>query len=222
MTKKEREYNVVAPLFKEYGFTPVKRQDDERPDFVVCNKQGIVVGIEVTDVRDKSKAQIEATEKAFDQLLQKYCSQRKEGPKALFSVAVNQSYLHNGLIINDVEERIFEELDKIVEQKSKTGKFVQYFSDYPSTVFSVSRMPGHFTYETTLPIELLRNTIEEKNKKLRQYVELQQNAGIREYWLVINVPMKEGWDYSAFQGKEFLTGYSRIYLTNPFSMNRLV
>ena len=222
MTKKEREYNVVAPLFKEYGFIPVQRQGDERPDFVVRNKQGIVVGIEVTDVRDKSKMQIEATEKAFDKLLKKYSSQRKEGPKALFSVTVNQSYLHNGLIIKDVEERIFDELDKIVEHKSKSGEIVQYFSDYPSTEFSVFRMQGHFTYETLLPIEILRNTIEEKDKKLKQYVELQQNAIIREYWLVINVPMKEGWDYSAFHGKQFLTGYSRIYLTDPFSMNRLV
>lgn len=222
MTKKEREYNVIAPLLEKYGFSLIARKDDERPDFVVQNKQGIVVGIEVTDVRDKSKAQIEATEKAFDQLLQKYCSQRKDGPKVLFSVTANQSYIHNGLIIKEVEERVFNELDKVVDEKSKKGEFVQYFADYPATEFSVSRMPGHFTYETALPLEILRNTIENKNEKLRQYVELQQNAGIREYWLVINVPMKEGWNYSVFQGLQFSTGYNRIYLADPFSMNRLV
>lgn len=76
----------------------------------------------------------------------------------------------------------------------------------------------------SLPIDILKETIKDKNKKLIKYSELSQNLdlNIREYWLVINVPMKEGWDYSAFQGLKFETGYTRIYLADPFSMNRLV
>lgn len=224
MTKKEKEYNVITPLLKEYGFSLVARKDDERPDFVVRNKQDIVVGIEVTDVRIKNKTQIEATEKAIDSLLEEYSKLHQNGPHLLYSVKVNQSMIHEGVLIKQVKQQLFEELDKVVTEKSKEGHFVRYFSEYPSREFCVTRMPGHFSEIRSLPIDILKETIKDKNKKLIKYSELSQNLelNIREYWLVINVPMKEGWDYSAFQGLKFETGYTRIYLADPFSMNRLV
>lgn len=224
MTKKEKEYNVITPLLKEYGFSLVARKDDERPDFVVRNKQDIVVGIEVTDVRIKNKTQIEATEKAIDSLLEEYSKLHPNGPHLLYSVKVNQSMIHEGVLIKQVKQQLFEELDKVVTEKSKEGHLVRYFSEYPSREFCVTRMPGHFSEIKSLPIDILKETIKDKNKKLIKYSELSQNLdlNIREYWLVINVPMKEGWDYSAFQGLKFETGYTRIYLADPFSMNRLV
>ena len=224
MTKKEKEYNVITPLLKEYGFSLVARKDDERPDFVVRNKQDIVVGIEVTDVRIKNKTQIEATEKAIDGLLEEYSKLHQNGPHLLYSVKVNQSMIHEGVLIKQVKQQLFEELDKVVTEKSKEGHLVRYFSEYPSREFCVTRMPGHFSEIRSLPIDILKETIKDKNKKLIKYSELSQNLelNIREYWLVINVPMKEGWDYSAFQGLKFETGYTRIYLADPFSMNRLV
>lgn len=224
MTKKEKEYNVITPLLKEYGFSLVARKDDERPDFVVRNKQDIVVGIEVTDVRIKNKTQIEATEKAIDSLLEEYSKLHQNGPHLLYSVKVNQSMIHEGVLIKQVKQQLFEELDKVVTEKSKEGHLVRYFSEYPSREFCVTRMPGHFSEIKSLPIDILKETIKDKNKKLIKYSELSQNLdlNIREYWLVINVPMKEGWDYSAFQGLKFETGYTRIYLADPFSMNRLV
>ena len=224
MTKKEKEYNVITPLLKEYGFSLVARKDDERPDFVVRNKQDIVVGIEVTDVRIKNKTQIEATEKAIDSLLEEYSKLHQNGPHLLYSVKVNQSMIHEGVLIKQVKQQLFDELDKVVTEKSKEGHLVRYFSEYPSREFCVTRMPGHFSEIKSLPIDILKETIKDKNKKLIKYSELSQNLdlNIREYWLVINVPMKEGWDYSAFQGLKFETGYTRIYLADPFSMNRLV
>lgn len=224
MTKKEKEYNVITPLLKEYGFSLVARKDDERPDFVVQSEYGIVVGIEVTDVRVKKKTQIEATEKAIDSLFKEYSKLHQNGPHLLFTVKVNQSMIHDGILIKQVKQQLFEELDMVVTKKSKEGHLVEYFSDYPSREFCVTRMPGHFTMMNHLPIDVLMETIKEKNEKLIKYSELQNNLdlGISEYWLVINVPMKEGWDYSAFQGVKFDTGYTRIYLANPFSMNRLV
>lgn len=224
MTKKEKEYNVITPLLKEYGFSLVARKDDERPDFVVRNKQDIVVGIEVTDVRIKNKTQIEATEKAIDSLLEEYSKLHQNGPHLLYSVKVNHSMIHEGVLIKQVKQQLFEELDKVVTEKSKEGHLVRYFSEYPSREFCVTRMPGHFSEIKSLPIDILKETIKDKNKKLIKYSELSQNLdlNIREYWLVINVPMKEGWDYSAFQGLKFETGYTRIYLADPFSMNRLV
>ena len=224
MTKKEKEYYVVAPLLKEYGLSLVARKDDERPDFVVQNEYGIVVGIEVTDVRVKKKTQIEATEKAIDSLFKEYSKLHQNGPHLLFSVKVNQSMIHDGILIKQVKQQLFEELDMVVTKKSKEGHLVEYFSDYPSREFCVTRMPGHFTMMNHLPIDVLMETIKEKNEKLIKYSELQNNLdlGISEYWLVINVPMKEGWDYSAFHELQFDTGYTHIYLTDPFSMNRLV
>lgn len=224
MTKKEKEYNVIAPLLKEYGFSLVARKDDERPDFVVRNKQGIVVGIEVTDVRIKNKTQIEATEKAIDNILEEYSRLHQSGPQMLYSVKVNQSMIHEGVLIKQVKQQLFEELDKVVTEKSKEGHLVRYFGEYPSREFCVSRMLGHFTTIQSLPIEVLEETIKDKNKKLIKYSVLPQNLDlkIREYWLVINVPTKEGWDYSAFQGQLFDTGYTHIYLVDPFSMKRLV
>ena len=224
MTKKEKEYNVITPLLKEYGFSLIPRKDDERPDFVVQNKYGIVVGIEVTDVRVKKKTQIEATEKAIDSLFKEYSKLHQNGPHLLFTVKVNQSMIHDGILIKQVKQQLFEELDIVVMKKSKEGHLVEYYSEYPSREFCVTRMPGHFTMMNHLPIDVLMETIKEKNEKLIKYSELQNNLdlGISEYWLVINVPMKEGWDYSAFHGLHFDTGYTRIYLADPFSMNRLV
>ena len=69
MTQKEQELAIVTPLLEEYGFTLIHRKENERPDFVASNKQGIIVGIEVTEVRDHSKGQIEASEKVIDQPL---------------------------------------------------------------------------------------------------------------------------------------------------------
>lgn len=224
MTKKEKEYNVVAPLFKEYGFSLVARKEDERPDFVVRNKNGIVIGIEVTDVRIKGKKQIEATEKAIDSLLEEYSKLHQSGPHLLFTVKMNQSVIHDGVLIKHIKQQLFNELDEVIIKKSKEGHLVEYFSEYPSREFCVTRMPGHFTAIMPLPIDVLMDTIKDKNEKLVKYSGLPQNLDleVREYWLVINVPIKEGWDYSAFQGVQFDTGYTRIYLANPFSMNRLV
>ena len=111
--------------------------------------------------------------------------------------------IHDGILIKQVKQQLFEELDMVVTKKSKEGHLVEYFCDYyPSREFCVTRMPGHFTMMNHLPIDVLMETIKEKNEKLIKYSELQNNLdlGIREYWLVINVPMKEGWDYSAFHG----------------------
>ena len=224
MTKKAKEYNVITPLLKEYGFSLIPRKDDERPDFVVQNEQGIVVGIEVTDVRIKKKTQIEATEKAIDSLFKEYSKLHQNGPHLLFTVKVNQSMIHEGVQVKQVKPQLFEELDMVVTKKSKEGHLVEYYSEYPSREFCVTRMPGHFTTIKPLAIDVLKETIKDKNIKLIKYSELPQNLdlGVREYWLVINVPMKEGWDYSAFHGLHFDTGYTRIYLADPFSMNRLV
>ena len=224
MTKKDREYNVVAPLLEKYGFSLIARKDDERPDFVVRNRQGIVIGIEVTDVRIKNKPQIEATEKAIDCLLKEYSKLHQNGPHLLLTVKVNQSMIHDGILIKQVKQQLFEELDIVVMKKSKEGHLVEYYSEYPSREFCVTRMPGHFTTIKSIPIDALKETIKEKNEKLIKYSVLSQNLdlGVREYWLVINVPMQEGWDYSAFQRLKFDTGYSRIYLADPFSMKRLV
>lgn len=224
MTKKEKEYNIIAPLIEKFGLSLIEREDNERPDFVMRNKQGIVIGIEVTDVRDSSKVQIEATEKAIDKLLEKYSELHKNGPRKLYSVKFNNSMVHEGIMIKEIKAQLFEELDRVISSKSKDGGIVEYFSDYPSTEFCVSRIPGHFTTIRHLPLDNLRKTIEKKNKKLIEYAELPNNKSleIREYWLVINVPMKEGWEYAAFQGLQFSTGYNHIYLADPFSMNLLV
>lgn len=224
MTQKEIEYLSVAPILKENGLSLVERKDNERPDFVACYNNNYHVGIEVTDVRDISKHQIEETEKAFDKLLEKYSLSRKHKGSGYYSVKVNQWLIHVGQNVNSLELQLFKELDDLIDGTIKKGVIIESFSSYHYAGFVVIRSPGHFTYIHALPINLIQDALKRKERKLLEYRSLPANKslGIREYWLIINVPMKEGWDFSSHQNLNLSTGFDHIYLSDTFSHIRLL
>lgn len=223
MTQKDQELAIVTPLLEEYGFTLIDRKENERPDFVASNKQGIIVGIEVTEVRDHSKGQIEASEKVIDQLLNKYTESRKGLYSGTYSVRINQSLIHNGERIKPLERQLFSELDRFLVDPTAEGVIVERVTRIVGGPLNVAREPGHSTWIHALPQQLLDNTIANKANKLIEYQSLPQNIHlkIREYWLVILVPAKEGWEVWAGQRPNVPSGYSRIYISDGFKPHRI-
>lgn len=224
MTKKEKEYAAVSHLLNEYGLSVIERKEQERPDFVCSNKDGIVIGIEVTEVRDKSKSQIEETERVVDSLLKEYTESRRERFCGMYSVRINQSKIHNGEHFRALKKELFEELDTILSGESSGGIIVVKAEKYSSDILIVLQEPGHFTTCRQIPAYWLDEAISAKNKKLIEYDSLPENQSlrIREYWLVISVPLKEGWDLTYAHNYSIRTGYSRVYLFDGFGNKRIV
>lgn len=223
MTQKEQELAIVTPLLEEYGFTLIERKENERPDFVASTEKGRVVGIEVTELRDMSRPQIEATEYVVDQMLQKYTDSRKDLYDGIYSVGIYQDIIHDGVRIKPLEKQLFQELDGFISGTCTEGSIVKRVTRHISGSLLVSREPGHLTWVHSLPQDLLDKAVSKKAKKLKEYQALPQNkdSGINEYWLLIYIPGKEGWEIWAGIHPTVPSGYSSVFITDGFNHYRI-
>ena len=216
MNKKEKEYHSVFPLIEKYGFSLIEREENERPDFVVHNKDGLVVGIEVTEVRDKSRYQIESTVSTIDKLLEKYTNSRKNRFKGMYSVGIYPDIIYESVQIKQHEKQLFEELDALISGSHSEGAIVKRVTRHNDTPLSVTLEPGIPVNVHALPQQWLDNVVSDKAKKLVEYQSLEENIrlGVHEYWLIVLAPPKEGWELSARLHTNISSGYSKIYISD--------
>jgi hypothetical protein len=64
----------------------------------------------------------------------------------------------------------------------------------------------------TVEDECIQYCITQKEKKLAEYVTLEKNKDIAEYWLCINVPIDTG-RYIDYVDYKHRSAYQRVYLT---------
>ena len=72
---------------------------------------------------------------------------------------------------------------------------------------------GEAIPERTIEIEPLIRAISEKEAKLAEYMQLEENKDIDEYWLCVNLPNPSGRFLFGLEPFEIQSGYSRIYIT---------
>lgn len=80
---------------------------------------------------------------------------------------------------------------------------------------------GHAMPVRTIELEPLRNAISNKESKLAEYKQLEQNKDIDEYWLCVTLPPSSRRFFYDIEPFKIKTGYSRIYLTQFVSARRI-
>ena len=219
MRQKQSEFIAVEPILKQDGLTIVPREHNESPDFVVQGQDGALIGIEVTEARYPFKHQIDATEDVVDKLLKEYSALRKERFTGLFLVNIDQDLIHMGCHFKPLKEELFNELDCIFSNEPHENNIVKSSFFIQDGSFSVTRSIGHCSRLRPLPQIVVDMVITKKEQKLKEYKAKLENAelDIKEYWLVINVPMKEGWDLSYANNPSVSTTYDHVYLVDVFN-----
>lgn len=219
MKQKQREFITVEPILKQKGLTIVPREHNESPDFVVQKQNGTLIGIEVTEARYPFKHQIDETEDVVDELLKEYSAIRKDRFTGVFLVSIDQDLIHIGSHFKSLKNELFDELDSLFSNEHLNNNIVKSSSFIKDGVFSVTRIVGHCSRLSPLPQIVLDRAIAKKEQKLKDYKTKPENVerNIKEYWLVINVPMKEGWDLSYANNLSVSTTYDHVYLVDVFN-----
>ena len=131
-------------------------------------------------------------------------------------------------VIEEIENRIEDyhyckTIDKMTtELRNKHYKYVSdILWDEPQEGKVLLGCGGHAMPVRTIELEPLRNAISNKESKLAEYKQLEQNKEIDEYWLCINLPPSSRRFFYDLKPFEIQTGYSRIYVTQFVDARRI-
>lgn len=132
-------------------------------------------------------------------------------------------------VIEEIENRIKDyhycnTADKeTTELRNKHYKYVSdILWDEPQKGKVILGYGGHAMPVRTIELEPLRMAISNKERKLAEYKQLEQNKEIDEYWLCVNLPHSSRRFFYDIESFEIKTGYSRIYLTQFVSARRIL
>lgn len=125
---------------------------------------------------------------------------------------------------NDVIEEIENHIEdyhycKTIDKKTTElhKKHYKYVSDIlwdePQEGKVLLGCGGHAMPARTIELEPLRNAISDKERKLAEYKQLEQNKDIDEYWLCVNLPRSSRRFLFEIEPFDIQSGYTRIYVT---------
>ncbi len=131
-------------------------------------------------------------------------------------------------VIEEIENRIEDyhyckTIDKMTtESRNKHYKYVSdILWDAPQEGKVLLGYGGHAMPVRIIEFEPLRNAISNKESKLAEYKQLEQNKEIDEYWLCVNLPRSSRRFFYDLEPFEIQTGYSRIYVTQFVDVRRI-
>ena len=123
-------------------------------------------------------------------------------------------------VIEEIENHIYDYHSRKTMDKKETelyNKHYKYVSDIlwdePQEEKVILGSGGHAMPARTIELEPLRNAISDKESKLAEYKQLEQNKEIDEYWLCINLPLSSRRFLFDLEPFEMQSGYMRIYVT---------
>lgn len=235
--KKQKEYSQAYPIFNNLGLDEEDICFSEKPDFVF-QWQNKTIGLEIVEchsstILGKNKESLAMADSRLDKICREFETKLiQEGMNHVRGSLVFTDRCKNELQRKKVDLRkirsdIFEEIRKHRERDECPNPAVWYCShDREYCTFKyvesceIRPIPNCQTFVAqtkmfickTVEDECIQHCITQKEKKLAEYVTLEKNKDINEYWLCINVPIDTGryFDYVDYKHR---SAYQRVYLT---------
>ena len=131
-----------------------------------------------------------------------------------------------GINYKKVKKQLFDEIDSLLlpNQPPMNRQYIESVTaqENPGVEHSFIACDMVVEYEE-LNEKILLDCISGKEQKLMVYNTLPKNSTIREYYLVVFFPINEHAELRGYTLPiTFKTEYDRIYLVDPFYMNRII
>lgn len=229
MTKEEikhiDELGKASKVISELGYVPDISMCCDKPDICLPSAQNRQIGIEVVAYSTNRYEESEnALYKIFNEYiidrLDKYSDKRYE-----IGVLFTGLDIPTNINYKKVKEQIFLEIDNLMLSNQPTIErhYIEDITAMENPGVEHSFITGDtFVVYNELDKQILLDCIKKKEQKLKGYKVLKENRDIKEYYLVVFFPIKEHAELRGYSLPEgFKTDYDRIYLVDPFYMNRI-
>lgn len=248
-TKHRKEYFEVKPILTNLKIELSLEDISDKPDFRFCYK-GKRIGLEATscyppDVKSHQN-KYEIGDKGVKSILERYKrykTERREWVTLFISFRNGLCYTLRDTSLNRKDiDRIENEVIEEIETRLREGHYSTpgtcdnritelYHMDYKYTKIITMNDPqegkvilgsgGEAIPVRTIEIESLKKAISDKESKLVEYKQMEQNKDIDEYWLCVNLPVPSQRFFYDLEPFEIQSGYSRIYVTQFTSALRI-
>lgn len=229
MTKEEikhrDELGKASQIISELGYVPDDSMCSDKPDICLPSAQNRQIGIEVVAYSTNRYEESEnALYKIFNEYiidrLDKYSDKRYE-----IGVLFTGLDIPTNINYKKIKEQIFLEIDNLMlpNQPTMERYYIEDITAMENPGVEHSFITGDtFVVYNELDKQILLDCINKKEQKLKGYKVLKENRNIREYYLVVFFPIKEHAELRGYSLPDgFKTDYDRIYLVDPFYMNRI-
>ena len=181
-----------------------------RPDVVIRNYEGKLIGIENTEYHPTRK--IQETEAKLDKICKDYAKILRERGDIGYQLNIQFSdYVYSLKRIDS--KKVIEEIDNC--RKHEFCGIYIYGVDRFGVIKDdvVVGRTDAFIIDDKIDYSEIQRCIDRKEKKLIEYKKLEKNQSIDEYWLNINIPLTEKVVYKQEDTYNVESGYKRIYLS---------
>ena len=237
MIKKQKEYYQAYPIFNKLGLDGKDVLSSEKPDFIF-QWQNKTIGLEVVEchpstILGKKKESLAMADSRLDMICREYEAKLLQEEinhvraTLAFTDRCKDELQRRKVDLIKIRNDIFEEIRKHRERDEFPNPTMWYCShdrDYCTFKYvescEIRPIPNCKTFVVqtkmfvckTVEDECIQHCIAQKEKKLAEYVTLEKNKDIAEYWLCINVPIDTGRfiDYVDYKHR---SAYQRVYLT---------
>lgn len=223
--KHKDELGKASRIIKELGYEPDKSMCEDRPDIVLPSTTDRQIGIEVVTY---STHRYEESENVLYKIFNEYIEERLDKRSdTRYEIGVMFTNLQVPVSINfkKVKAQLFDEIDSLMlpNRPPMDRQYIESVTmqENPGVEHSFIGCDTVVEYEE-LNEEILLDCISGKEQKLKGYKTLLKNSTISEYYLVVFFPINEHAELRGYTLPEtFRTDYDRIYLVDPFFMNRI-
>lgn len=214
----------------------------DKPDIKVKTKEGVVFGIEVIECHplsiktNKKRSLTHAYKKidyACEQCTQKFKNENREheygyvyfteeayntrlSPKEFSSIVVEEieRHIRNDQYLSNPHLLGWEKYKEMRKEGLFDYQFVEGIDIQTELSLSTAILPSHAYWVKDMNDSYINHCLKEKEKKLVEYKKMVENKDVTEYWLVINLPFLEEYDFENYvQQASLNTQYERVYLT---------
>lgn len=223
--KHRDELGKALQVILELGCEPDEAMCSDKPDICLPSAKDRQIGIEVVAYTTR---RYEKSENALYKIFNEYIEERldKYSDKR-YEIGVLFSDLSIPVDVNYkmVKKQIFKEIDSLMfpNQPQKDRQYIEDLTvmENPGVEHSFISCDSVVVYDD-LDEQTLLNCIRGKEQKLKGYKTIPENETIKDYYLVVFFPINEHAELRGYILPEgFKTNYDRIYLVDPFYMNRI-
>lgn len=223
--KHRDELYKASRVISELGYMPNESMCGDKPDICVPSKDDRQIGIEVVAY---STHRYEEAENAMYKIFNEYIEERldkRSDKRYEIGVFFANLRIPDNINYKKVKEEIYKEIDNLLlpHQPSMVHKYIEDITamENPGVEHSFISCDTVVEYEE-LDEQTLFDCIAIKEQKLKDYKAIRENETIKEYYLVIFFPINEHADLRNYiLPNSYMTDYDRIYLVDPFYINRI-
>ena len=204
------ENHHITPIINHLKISWEDVEIGNRPDVVIKNYEGKVIGVENTEYHPTKRLQ--ETNSILDKICEDYEKILRERGDIGFQLNIQFSdYMYSLKRIDRI--KVIEEIDYCRKHKID-GIYIcdVYKLGVIKDDVAVARADA-FIINYKIDYSEIQKCIDRKEKKLVEYKKLKKNQSIDEYWLNINIPLAEKAVYKQEDTYDVESGYKRIYLS---------